>query len=1237
MEFRILGPLEALDEGRPIPLDRRLSRALLAYLLLHANEPVSSERLLDQLWGETPPKTAVASLQNYVSRLRKSIGHERLRLEPAGYVLRVDPERFDLARFDRLVSEAQTAPAPQRAELLRAAISLWRGEPLEDLAFEEFAQAEIAHLTERLLGAIESRIDADLELGGGAELVGELEGLVAAHPLRERLRSQLMLALYRSGRQADALEAYREARRMLRDELGLDPTEELRALERRILDQDPTLFAAGPEAVAVESRRTVTVLFCDVVDSTRLATSLDPEAYRHLMSSYYDAAKRAMESHGGVVEKFIGDAVMAVFGVPELHEDDPLRAVRAAVDVRAAIDRLAIEPPLRVRIAVNTGEVVTSVESDRPRVTGAAINIAAHLEKHAETNEIVLGAKTHALVHDAVSAESVDFGEGLSGFRLVDIRADANPSRRFDARLVGRKRELRTLRAALQSSTRERACGVVTVVGEAGIGKTRLAREFVRSAHEESRVLVGRCVAYGAGATYLPVAEIVQAVVPEASAAGIRSLLAGEDDVDQVAQRLAEVAGLVDGPAAPGESFWAIRRLFEALARERPLVVVFDDLQWAEQTLLDLVEYLGEWADGPILILCLARRELLESRQAWGGPTSTSSVVELEPLGPDDVTVLLDELAGGPVAPDVRQRIVERGGGNPLFAEQLLALAAEAPEVSPEETPPTVEALIASRLDRLVARERELLRRASVIGRLFTRVELADLGPIEDSDLRSLERRALIHPMQAKGRFRFHHVLVRDVAYHGIPKAERAELHEQVAQNLDRRNGADEIIGYHLEQAYLYRESIARGDDHARTLATAAGDRFGRAGIRAWKRADAPAATNLMGRAAALLPEAGLIRDDLLCELAIALRAAGQWKQANDTLERAIRVAKRAHDRRAELRAMLELAHNRTHHETRDNPAAVAELVDLATTAIPTFEASGDERSLGRAWLLLGSTEGNFRLRFAALEAAAERAAKHYRSAGWSPSSCLSALMNALYYGPRPARDAIAYSHRLLQAHAGDQASEANVFQWLGGLEAMRGEFDVARAHVSRAKALYEGLGLQFAASDGCALVLADVETLAGRIDIAAGHLQDACEVCLRQDESALLASRAAQCADALYTLGHYEEADEWAQVSRDRADRHDLHASASWRGIASRLAARRGELELAGRLIDEARAMMAPSDAVIPIAKLELESAEVYRFARRGDDARRAIERAVALYRAKGNVVAAGSAQSLLRPSAVV
>jgi DNA-binding SARP family transcriptional activator len=1235
VEFRILGPLEVVQEGRPIELPRRLSRALLAYLLLHANEPVSSDRLVDELWGPGAPKTATASLQNYVSRLRKTLGADVVQLEPAGYVLRIDPERFDLARFDRLVEEAQGAPPKQRAELLRAALSLWRGPPLEDLAYEEFAQEEIGHLAERRLGALEDRIGAELELGAGVELIDELEQLIAAHPLRERLRGQLMLALYRAGRQADALAAYQEARRVLDEELGLQPSEELRAVERNILEQDPSLWVAGTERATSESRRTVTVLFCDIVDSTRLAIQLDAEAYRRLMSLYFDAVRGAVEAHGGTVEKFIGDAVMALFGVPERHEDDALRAVRAAVDTRAAVARLNEEArrdwdsELAVRLAVNTGEVISS--GSDVAVMGAALNVAAHLEQRAGANEIVLGEETQALVKDAVLAEHVELGDNLSGWRLKEVIADAPAvERRLDAPLIGREKELRRLRTTFQRVRKAKSCGVVTIVGEAGIGKTRLAREFVGAAKEDARVLVGRCVAYGAGATYLPIAEIVRQASPEASAAGIASLLAAEEDTEQVAQRVAEVVGWAEGPAAPGEAFWAIRRLLEATAREQPLIVALDDIHWAEPTLLDLVEYLGEWVDAPVLILCLARPDLLESRPGWGGPTSTGFVVELDPLPAEAVTALVDELAGGPVAPDVQDRIVERAGGNPLFAEQLLALAAEAPEVSLDQAPPTVEALIASRLDRLDPRELDVLRRAAVIGRHFTRADVKDLGSLEDADLAGLERRALVHAID--GRFAFHHALVRDVAYRGIPKAERAELHERAADSLARRDGADELVGYHLEQAYLYRIELARVDDRANRLAHAAGNRLGRAGVRAWKRADAPATTNLLQRAVDLLPAHDPKRRELLCELGLAVRQHGNPDGAEQIFTEAAALSSAEHDARVELRARVELASLRLYRA----PEELQEQLDFALKAIATLETHGEDRALGRAWMLVGAIRGQFQCLNVEWSDAATRAAHHYRAAGFSAAWCVGDIANAAYYGPETVENALRLCDTLLAENAEDRAIEANVLTTIACLYAEDGRFDDARSCINRAVALWEDLG-QSAAAQSSLMSLGTVELLDDQPDAAEAALRAGCKSLAQRGDTAFLASRASELAEALYVQGRYVEAQSWAETARENAVDGDLHAQAMWRSISAKFEAQAGQFERAEALSSEALGLLAQTDALNDRGKVLLDRAEVFRLAGRDDAARETARTAAALFREKGNLVLAARAEAMFHTSTLV
>jgi DNA-binding SARP family transcriptional activator len=1194
-------------------------RALLAFLLLHANEAVSSDRLIDEVWGPDAPKTAGASLQNYVSRLRKAIGAELLVSKPPGYLLRVDPERFDLAQFERLTAEAQGAEPRERAEKLRAALGLWRGRALEDLPFEAFAQDEVRRLEESRLAALEDRIEADLELGAGEGLVGELEELVAEHPLRERFHGQLMRALYRAGRQADALDAFQAARRVLLDELGLEPGEHLRSIQQAILQQDVAL-AARPASTdgRVPDRRSVTVLFCDLVDSTRLAKELDPEVYRDLISRYFEIVREPIDRHGGSVEKFIGDAVMAVFGVPQLHEDDALRAVRAATELQAALQAEGWVVPVSARVGIGTGEVhVLSAPGEDLHVSGAVASVASHLEASAPVAGIVISGETHALVRDAVNAVRLGDGWLLEGV----VTDAAGYARRLDAPLVGREVELERLRDAYQGACTDQHCRVVTVVGEAGIGKTRLARELVASVREKANVLVGRCVSYGKGATYLPIAELVRHAAEEQSIAGIRRLLEGEEDADAVAQRVAELTGLAESPAAPGEAFWAVRRLLESLARERPVVVAFDDIHWAEPTLLDLIEYLGEWATGPIFVLCLARLDLLESRPAWGGPSSTGFLVELEPLQTDELGSLIGQLAGEPVDPELQEQIVGHAGGNPLFAEQLLAYAIENPDAARGKLPGTLEALLASRLDRLPAKELDVLRRASIIGRRFRQVDLEDLADDDTTQqLRQLSDRGLVHPLQDL--FGFHHVLVRDVTYRSLPKSQRAELHERAARGLDRRDGADELVGYHFEQAHGYLTELSRDDEHKRELASVGGERLGRAGIRAWKRADAPAAVNLLSRSGALLPD----QAEFACELGVALRMRGELEHARSVLEDGLSAATALGDTRVESRARLELAHVRSLLD----PNMIGDVLTVADEAIPIFESFADDRSLGRAWLLVGHVSGGFYCDTQAWADASEKAANHYQRAGWSPAISLGNLASALFYGPTPVEAALDKCGELLDDHPEDHASEASIRVWMGPLEAMRGRFDEARRHVDQAGALWRELG-QTQAAITCGLALGAVEMLAHNPEAAEEALRESCVVAEKFQEPALLANRAAELADALYAQARYDEAEFWAAVSAKNSAADDRSAQAAWRGPSAKLRARAGALDEAEVLAREEIALMATTDCLNEQARANLDLAEVLRIAERQGEAEAAIRTAVGIFRRKGNTVAAEHGRRLI------
>ncbi len=918
---------------------------------------------------------------------------------------------------------------------------------------------------------------------------------------------------------------------------------------------------------------------------------------------------------------------MAVFGVPELHEDDALRAVRAAIELRDALrnlDTTAWDVRLAARIGVNTGEVhVLSRPGEELHVSGAAVSAASQLEQLAPPGEVMIGNETLQLVRDAVRAEEVQ-----GAWRLDELVPGAPPyARRFEAPLVGREEELERLLTAYDGARGDKHCRVVTVVGEAGIGKTRLMREFLGRIGTDARVLIGRCVAYGEGATYLPLAEIVRQAAPETSAAGIAALLPEEYDAEQVAQRVAELIGLAEGPVAPGEAFWAVRRLVEAIARDQPVVLVLDDIHWAEPTLLDLVEYLGEWAEAPVLVLCAARRELLETRPAWGGPTSTGFLVVLEPLPAEDVSTLLVRLADEPLDPELEARIVEHAGGNPLFAEQLLALAGETPDLA-LTPPPTVEALIAGRLDRLDPRELAVLRGASVVGRRFSREELDDVTPAEKPErteryLADLTQRGLVHP--ADDVFRFHHVLVRDVAYRAIPKSERADLHERTATGLDRRSGADELVGYHFEQAFRYLKELARADEHAGELAREGAERLGRAGIRAWKRADAPAAVNLLSRAVDLQPEL----DELACELGTALRVRDQWDRAEEVLSRAAA----ASEARVALRARIELALLRSVRE----PDRAAELLEVATAAIPALESAGDDRALGRAWMCVAQVRGGFYCQYGAMEDAATRAAKHYRRAGWSPSTALEQLGNALHYGPRSVDDGLVQFEMLLRDHEGDRGSETNLLMWMGGLEAMRGKFAEGRAHVARAKSIYRELGLANAATDLCNRVLAAIEMLAGRPAEAERALRESCELLRQLRQTALLATRAAELAEAIYQQRRYEEAENWTRVAQDSAGEDDLDAALYWHPVRAKTMARQGRIEEGERLCNETLELVSRTDALNRHADSLLALAEILRIADRDDEAGDVTRDAVRFYEMKGNIVSAGRARSLLGDRAVV
>jgi DNA-binding SARP family transcriptional activator len=1226
MDFCLLGPLEVRDGERLIPIRRQKQRALLALLVLEVGRIVSTDRLLDELWGEEPPRTAKGSLHNSVSQLRRALGADVLLTRAPGYVLDVDRSSVDLVRFERLVEEARGSDDLGRAAKLREALAMWRGPPLAELAFEQFAQAAIQQLEEQRLATLEDRIDADLALGREAEVIGELERLAADNPLRERVRAQLMLALYRRGRQAEALEVFHDARRVLVDELGIEPSPALRELEQAVLRQDPSLV---PVEVAPELRRTVTVLYAEFV-----TTTADGEELHDLTVRASQEVRAAVEYHGGTIERLTGDELTAVFGAPVAHEDDVVRASRAVLALREALAS-STEP----RAVIATGEVTIVGGSMRGGLSGSVIGLARRLGETARRGEILVEAsaarQAGAALRTGEAATRSVRGRAepvpvvaLLGVETAPVRPDS------EAPLIGRAAELEELCARYEQAHGGSRCVVAVVVGEPGIGKSRLAAELAESLPGGPSVLAGRCLAYGQGATFLPLAEIVAQAAAGRASGWIEQLLENDEDAGLIARRIADLGDTREPPSAPtGEVFWAVRRLLEGLARAAPVVLILEDVHWGEPTLLDLVEYLGRSSDeAPVFVVCLARPELLEQRPAW----ATGSI-ELRRLDDAAALELVEAAGGGSLADGDRARIAGLAEGNPLFAEQLVAYAIEKGSQGLDEVPPSLLALLSSRLDRLDEAERAVLQRASVIGREFWLGSLLHLTPrlevpAAGRHLLELTRKGLIQQTRSAlsrgDAFRFHHALIRDVAYGSIPAELCAELHERAADWLELQGpGQDEVVGYHLERAWRLRAELWPSDRRAHRLAADAGDRLATAGLRAARSGDTPAAANLLGRAGTLLTAAEAARRDVLSELGIVTWRGGDVAGAAGAFRRALETATTAGDRRAELRARLELANLGLFRNPEGGAAGV---LSLAAEAIPVLEAFGDARALGRAWYCLSFLHGGLHCHYAQSTEAAERAATYFRDAGWSIAPCLQELAAGLYYGPTRVPAALARCRELLER--ADRGGEANVLAFMSGLEAMAGRFDEARVLVSRAQTIYEELAWTIYVWTNCATVAADIELLAGEDAEAELLLTDSCGRMEACGERAHLATQAAQLGEAVYRQGRYEEAAAWARVARAHAASDDAGAQFLARALEAKTLGRMERFDAAEDRARQAVALAGATDALSQHAGVLLDLAEVLRLGNRPADAAATIEGAVRLFDHKGDVAGARAARASLR-----
>jgi class 3 adenylate cyclase len=682
-------------------------------------------------------------------------------------------------------------------------------------------------------------------------------------------------------------------------------------------------------------RRVVSVLFCDIAGFTSIGERLDPESVRAVMAHYFSEMTTVIERHGGTVEKYIGDAIMAVFGFPRLHEDDALRAVRAAAEMRQALEPLneTLGPErdvsIAARIGVNTGEVVVGDASTRQSlIVGDAVNIAARLEQVAGPNEILIGQTTYRLIRDAVVAEAIEpltlkgKSEPVAAWRVDRISLEAPGSLRGGrSPLVGREREESLLTDAFERVVREKRCHLVTVFGSAGVGKSRLVNEVVQIAGRDFQVLRGNCLSYGEGVAFRPLVAMISAAAsitrqdsPDAVTGKIESLVSSIGCEAAVVGPLTRVFGMADATETPEEMLWAVRKLFEALARRRQLTLFFDDLHWAEPALLDLIDEIAEWSrDVSMLIVCAARPELLERRSDWGGGKLNAVSLLLSPLTPDQSQRLIDNLADGSSLPDdVRTKLIATTAGQPLFIEEMLAMFADETESEPEaggpggaparlRIPETIHSLLAARIDQLPPEERRVLQAAAVIGSVFKaallRVLVAESAEEVALRLTDLCLKDVLREDTSRlgtgDSFVFRQTLMREAAYDSVPKELRSQLHEEIARWLEREPpdtgvDTDDLLAYHLEAAYRCRAELRPGDEHAMTLAREAAGHLSLACTHAVGSAEADRARELLGRAQSLMAGASFGRDTEGAKVAAALgRAAimvGAWGSVVDLL-----------------------------------------------------------------------------------------------------------------------------------------------------------------------------------------------------------------------------------------------------------------------------------------------------------------------------------------------------------------
>jgi class 3 adenylate cyclase/tetratricopeptide (TPR) repeat protein len=1028
--------------------------------------------------------------------------------------------------------------------------------------------------------------------------------------------------------------------------------------------------------VARESRRTVTIVFAMPKVHVLSGEAPGPDVMREVMQRYFEAMRSALERHGGTVEKFIGDAVMAVFGLPVRHEDDATRAVRAAADMQSALELL--NPSFRAdhnlelsnHIGVNSGEVIAGDASTAQRlVTGDAVNTAARLEQAAGSGEIVLGDLTYRLARDQIEVDVMaplmlkGKAEPVPAYRLVGVNAEGGAAKASGTPFVGRETEMENLSRGLTDAIATRRARLVAVVGDAGVGKSRLIREFATSAEGQARLIRGRCLPYGDGITFWPLAEAIREAAgitnedsPRVATGRIDQLLqrAEVTEREAIVERVAAAINLSPAQFPVAELMWGARRLLESLAATEPLVLLVDDLHWAEATFLEFLDHLLDTVeDASLLILGSSRHEISERHAEWTA-AHLPMLITLEPLSDADAGKIVEELLGSLEA-SVRARIAAVAEGNPLYVEQIVSMLVETGAIERGadgwiakqgserlQIPPTVQALVAARLDALEAEERAVVDPASVIGLTFAFEAISELVDEEvrhgiDDDLKVLVTKQLVRQLpDEEVLYRFGHQIIRDTAYGSLLKRVRATLHERFvtwAERVNKERGRElefeEILGYHLEQAYQYRTDLGVIDAAAIRIAEQAATKLGSAGRRASSRGDATAAAGLLNRAARVLPDDSTVRVEFLTEAAEASIEAGSFDIARTAIDEATSAAASLGDARLQARAaMMAYLHSLA---STGSAGQLEETTSGLRSMIDVLERSGDLAGLARAWHLLGTIEGTAG-RYDLTSEAGQRTVRYGREANDARSVARGVLNDsyAALHGTTPVLDAIRRSEEYLPLVKGNRTAEAIVLAVLGQLTAMTGRFDEARSLATRSRQIVGDLG-----PSGLAASLSDhtsrVELLAGDPHAAERELRRDYEVLAAMNEAYFRSTISALLAQVLWDLGREDEARSFAQISRDLADADDVYSQVLWRMVEAKYLARSGQADEGIAFAREALAMLDKSVDIELKADSLLDLADVLVLAGREHEQGPHIREALALYQEKGDLVLSAAASERL------